>query len=69
MQQYYGDNFGMACAASFFSPVIYITAFNILENIVLAGVNGSYICECKFSYNYNLNIFFIDKIIYDSLLF
>lgn len=43
IQQYYGDGFGEACIQSVFSPVIYITLFNIAENIVLAGVNGSYI--------------------------
>ena len=43
MQQFYGDHFGEKCIETLFSPVIYITLFNILENIVLAGVNGSYI--------------------------
>lgn len=52
MQQYYGANFGEACIESFFSPVIYITMFNIVENIVLAGVNGSYICKFLFDHLY-----------------
>lgn len=45
MQQNYGNDFGEACIQKFLSPVIYITLFNIAENIVLAGVNGSYICK------------------------
>ncbi|KAL5291187.1 TMEM192 family protein [Megaselia abdita] len=47
MQQYYGDAFGDACIQSVLSPVIYITLFNIAENIVLAGVNGSYISKVR----------------------
>lgn len=63
MQQYYGNGFGEACVQSVFSPVIYITMFNIAENIVLAGVIGSYICKLNFflgdsiHYCHSLDIF------------
>lgn len=53
--QAYGNGFGEACIATILSPVIYITLFNISENIVLAGVNGSYICKFTLYYVYEIS--------------
>ena len=50
LQHYYGEHFGEKCIISFFSPVSYITAFTILETIVLLFVNGTYIrCVMRFN--------------------
>lgn len=41
-----GPDFGEKCViVSFFSPIVYITAFHVLENFVLMFVNGSYISK------------------------
>lgn len=50
LQHYYGEHFGEKCIISFFSPVSYITAFTMLETIVLLFVNGTYIrCVMRFN--------------------
>lgn len=45
IHHYYGEHFFEKCIQSYMSPIVYITLFNSLETIVLAFVNGSYICK------------------------
>lgn len=47
MQHYYGDEFVKHCTAQFLSPITYITTFNIVENIILGCINGSYIVRVR----------------------
>lgn len=43
IHHYYGTNFFEKCIEIYFSPVVYITAFTVLENIVLFFIHGNYI--------------------------
>jgi len=43
IQHYYGDGFFEKCIESFFSPVVYITAFSCAESVVFLFVHGLYI--------------------------
>lgn len=43
LQHYYGEGFFGKCIGTYFSPIIYITAFNIAETLIFFIVHGSYI--------------------------
>lgn len=47
IQQYYGDHFGQKCVQQLFSPIVYITAFSVLESTVLSVVHCSYISKVR----------------------
>ncbi|XP_055902594.1 transmembrane protein 192 [Eupeodes corollae] len=47
MQHYYGEHFGEHCLEGFLSPITYITAFNVVETIVLGCINGNYIVRVR----------------------
>ncbi|XP_068155863.1 transmembrane protein 192 [Drosophila tropicalis] len=47
IHHYYGTDFYTHCAAGWLSPVSYVTAFNISENIVLAATHGCYIDKVR----------------------
>lgn len=43
MQHFYGPNFAEHCLQGVFSPIVYITAFCVIETAILMAINGSYI--------------------------
>lgn len=45
IQHYYGPDFGKHCVEQWFSPLVYVTLFAVLETVVLALVHQSYIRE------------------------
>lgn len=45
MQHYYGEDFGKHCVEQWLSPIVYITLFTVLENVLLLVIHGSYIGE------------------------
>lgn len=42
-QHYYGEGFFDKCAETYFSPIVYVTAFTIVENLIFFVVHGTYI--------------------------
>ncbi|XP_064550462.1 transmembrane protein 192 [Drosophila montana] len=43
IHHYYGEQFWTHCAAGWLSPISYVTAFSVAENMVLAATHGCYI--------------------------
>lgn len=43
IQHYYGDGFFMKCAETYFSPVVYISGFTVVETLIFFIVHGTYI--------------------------
>ena len=55
IHHYYGEHFMEKCIASYFmSPVVYLTAFNVVETIIFFFVHGSYINRVVRFNNMNL---------------
>jgi hypothetical protein len=45
IHHYYGENFMQKCIKSLFSPVVYLTAFNVLETLIFLIIHGTYILK------------------------
>lgn len=45
IHHYYGENFWQHCATGMLSPIVYVTAFNVVETVVLAATHGCYIAK------------------------
>lgn len=43
LQHYYGEGFFERCFESYFSPVVYVTAFTVAETLIFFIVHGTYI--------------------------
>jgi hypothetical protein len=43
LQHYYGEGFFEKCIESTYSPIVYVTAFNVAETLLFFIVHGSYI--------------------------
>lgn len=50
LQHYYGEGFFESCFESYFSPVVYVTAFTVAETLIFFVIHGSYIKRvCDFN--------------------
>jgi hypothetical protein len=45
LHHYYGEHFTETCIRSYFSPVVYLTSFNIAETIIFFFVHGTYMAK------------------------
>lgn len=45
LHHYYGEHFTETCIRSYFSPVVYLTCFNIAETLIFFFVHGTYMAK------------------------